>query len=83
MKDSFGREIKYMRISLTDKCNYRCKYCMPSEGIPDIGHDKILRYEDIERIARAAVELGISKFRLTGGEPLVRRGIVDFVRKMK
>lgn len=83
MKDSFGREIKYMRISLTDKCNYRCKYCMPSEGIPDIGHDKILRYEDIERIARAAVDLGISKFRLTGGEPLVRKGVVDFVRKMK
>ncbi len=83
MKDSFGREIKYMRISLTDKCNYRCKYCMPEEGIPDIGHDRILRFEDIERIARAAVDLGISKFRLTGGEPLVRRGIVDFVRKMK
>ena len=83
MKDSFGREIKYMRISLTDKCNYRCKYCMPEEGIPDIGHEKILRFEDIERIAQAAVELGISKFRLTGGEPLVRRGIVDFVKKMK
>ena len=83
MKDSYGREINYMRISITDKCNYRCKYCMPEEGIPDLGHDQILRYEELEAIVRASVELGIHKFRLTGGEPLVRKGIVDFVGRLK
>lgn len=83
MRDSYGRDINYMRLSLTDKCNYRCKYCMPEEGIPDLGHDKILRYEELETIVRASVELGIHKFRLTGGEPLVRKGIVDFVRSLK
>jgi len=83
MKDSYGREINYMRLSITDKCNYRCKYCMPEEGIPDLGHDQILRYEELEAIVKASVELGIHKFRLTGGEPLVRKGIVEFVRRLK
>lgn len=83
MKDSYNREINYMRLSITDKCNYRCKYCMPEEGIPDLGHDKILRFEELEAIVKASVELGIHKFRLTGGEPLVRKGIVDFVRRLK
>ena len=83
MKDSYGREINYMRLSITDKCNYRCKYCMPEEGIPDLGHDQILRYEELEAIVMASVELGIHKFRLTGGEPLVRKGIVDFVKRLK
>ncbi len=83
MKDSYGREINYMRLSITDKCNYRCKYCMPEEGIPDLGHDQILRYEELETIVKASVELGIHKFRLTGGEPLVRKGIVDFVKRLK
>lgn len=83
MKDSYGREINYMRLSITDKCNYRCKYCMPEEGIPDLGHDQILRYEELEAIVKASVELGIHKFRLTGGEPLVRKGIVGFVRRLK
>lgn len=83
MKDSYGREINYMRLSITDKCNYRCKYCMPEEGIPDLGHDQILRYEELEAIVKASVELGIHKFRLTGGEPLVRKGIVGFVKSLK
>lgn len=79
MKDCFGREISYMRISVTDRCNLRCKYCMPEEGIEDLGHENILSFESIERIIKASTELGITKFRLTGGEPLVRSGIVDLI----
>ena len=82
MKDSFGREINYMRISVTDRCNFRCKYCMPEEGIEDIGHENILSYEEILKVVKAAVGLGITKFRLTGGEPLVRKGIDDLIKKM-
>jgi cyclic pyranopterin phosphate synthase len=78
-RDGFGREIDYLRISVTDRCNLRCRYCMPAEGVVALRHDDILRYEEIERLARAAAELGIRKIRLTGGEPLVRRGIVDLV----
>ena len=83
MMDYYGREIKYMRLSITDKCNYRCQYCMPEEGIPDVGHESILRYEELETIVQVATELGIHKFRLTGGEPLVRKGVVDFVKRLK
>lgn len=82
MRDSFNREISYMRISVTDRCNQRCIYCMPEEGVSDLGHDKIIRFEDIEKVVRAAVEIGINKFRLTGGEPLVRKGIVGLVDKL-
>ena len=82
MKDSFGREINYMRISLTDRCNFRCRYCMPEEGVADIGHDHILTLEEIERIAAAAASLGVSKFRLTGGEPLVRKGVAGLVKNL-
>lgn len=79
MKDCFGREISYLRISVTDRCNLRCKYCMPECGIENIGHENILTFEDIERIVKASTELGIKKFRITGGEPLARRGIVDLI----
>ncbi|MDO8670389.1 MAG: GTP 3',8-cyclase MoaA [Dehalococcoidia bacterium] len=79
MTDSFNRPINYLRISVTDRCNLRCQYCMPSEGIVPIAQDKLLRYEEIVSIVRAASRLGISKIRLTGGEPLVRAGFVDFV----
>lgn len=82
MKDHFGREINYMRISVTDKCNNRCKYCMPPEGVADLGHSTILTFEEIERIVSAAASLGIKKYRLTGGEPLVRKGIVGLVEKL-
>lgn len=82
MKDSFGREINYMRISVTDRCNLRCKYCMPEEGVENLGHDKILSFEDIERIVKASAELGITKYRLTGGEPLARKGIVNLVERL-
>ncbi len=82
MKDNFGREISYMRISITDRCNLRCKYCMPAEGVENIGHANVLSFEDIERIVRASAKLGIHKFRITGGEPLVRKGVVGLVEKL-
>jgi len=79
MLDKHNREINYLRISVTDRCNLRCIYCMPKEGVSVIGHDDILRYEEILRIVKAAVKLGIVKARVTGGEPLVRRGIIQFL----
>ena len=80
--DTCHRPISYLRISVTDRCNLRCVYCMPPEGVPWRPHDEILSYEEIETIVRAAAELGISKVRLTGGEPLVRLGVVDLVRNL-
>ena len=77
--DPFNRHINYLRSSVTDRCNLRCIYCMPREGISPIGHDEILRYEEILRVARCAAEKGITKIRITGGEPLVRRGIIDCI----
>lgn len=83
MRDSFGREIRYLRLSITDRCNLRCRYCMPDEGVPPTAHDDLLRYEELLRIASAAVSLGIDRFKVTGGEPLVRRGCTDFIRALK
>lgn len=83
MLDSFGREITYLRLSITDRCNLRCRYCMPDEGVPPTAHDDLLRYEELLRIASAAVSLGIDRFKVTGGEPLVRRGCADFIRYLK
>ena len=80
--DAYNRPISYLRISVTDRCNLRCIYCMPLEGVPWHSHEEILRYAEIEIIVRTAAELGINKIRLTGGEPLVRRGIVDLVRAL-
>jgi len=77
--DTYGRKINYLRISVTDRCNLRCIYCMPPEGIPSIPHADILRFEEIARIVRIAAEMGITKIRLTGGEPLVRRDIHHLV----
>lgn len=79
MKDKFDREITYLRISVTDRCNLRCKYCMPADGVENIGHDKILSFENIQSIVKASAQLGITKFRITGGEPLVRKDIIDLV----
>lgn len=83
MLDAFGREIRYLRLSITDRCNLRCRYCMPDEGVPPTAHDELLRYEELLRVAAAAVSLGIDRFKVTGGEPLVRRGCVDFIRHLK
>ncbi len=82
MTDGFGRQIDYLRISLTDKCNLRCLYCMPPEGINHIAHKEILSYEEIEMLVRIMAKMGLKKIRLTGGEPLVRRGIVSLVEKL-
>jgi GTP 3',8-cyclase len=79
MFDRFDREITYLRISVTDKCNLRCRYCMPEEGVPRRGHAEFLSFEQIAEAARAAVGIGVSKVRLTGGEPLVKRGITGLV----
>jgi cyclic pyranopterin phosphate synthase len=81
--DAFGRRIDYLRISVTDRCNLRCVYCMPPKGVPWRAPEEILTFEEIERFARAAAGEGISKIRLTGGEPLVRLGIVDHVRRLR
>ena len=80
MKDGCGRKIDYLRISLTDKCNLRCRYCMPEEGIKHLSHDDVLSFEEVRRIVMIMTQLGIQKVRLTGGEPLVRRGMTDLVR---
>jgi GTP 3',8-cyclase len=79
MIDTFKREINYLRISVTDRCNLRCVYCMPKEGVSFLGHNDILRYEEMLRVVRIAVQQGITKIRVTGGEPLVRKGVVDFL----
>ncbi|NLM52045.1 MAG: GTP 3',8-cyclase MoaA [Firmicutes bacterium] len=79
MQDTLGRKINYLRVSVTDLCNLRCMYCMPAHGVCKKDHDSILRIEEIAEIVKAAVELGINKVRLTGGEPLVRKGILDLV----
>ena len=82
MKDAHGRTIDYLRISLTDRCNFRCIYCMPDEGISQLDHNDILRMEEIERLVAVAAQLGVRKIRLTGGEPLVRKGVVELVEKI-
>jgi cyclic pyranopterin phosphate synthase len=82
MKDNFGREIYYLRLSVTDLCNLRCVYCMPEQGVRKRCHSDILSVEEIEEIVRAAVDCGIRKVRVTGGEPLVRKGIVDICARI-
>jgi cyclic pyranopterin phosphate synthase len=78
--DRFERNINYLRISVTDRCNLRCRYCMPEEGIPLLRHADILTFDEIYNFTRVAVENGITKVRITGGEPLVRKGITALVR---
>jgi cyclic pyranopterin phosphate synthase len=79
-RDDFGRAINYLRVSVTDRCNLRCVYCMPAEGVEKRPHGEILSYEELALTIRAAAELGICKVRLTGGEPLARLGLPEFVR---
>jgi len=81
--DTKGRNINYMRISITDRCNLRCLYCMPKEGVDLLGHASILSLEQIARLVRVAAGIGIRKVRLTGGEPLVRRNVVQLVKYIK
>ncbi len=80
MRDGFGRDISYLRLSVTDRCNYRCRYCMPAEGVCKRRREEILSVEDCIAVAAAAAACGVTKVRVTGGEPLVRRGIVEICR---
>ncbi|MCP4215566.1 MAG: radical SAM protein [bacterium] len=83
MLDRFNRKINYLRISVTDRCNLRCSYCMPEEGVQSKCHGDIISYENIIKVAKVAVELGITKIRLTGGEPLIRKGFIHLVEDLK
>ena len=83
MADGFGRRIEYLRISVTDKCNLRCVYCMPEEGLPWLRRDEILSYEEIARVVRVMAGVGLRKVRITGGEPLVRRDLAALVRMIR
>lgn len=77
--DPYNRHLNYLRISITDRCNLKCIYCVPGDLIPRLSHDEILTYEEILRLVRIGIRLGISKIRVTGGEPLVRKGVYDFL----
>ena len=83
MRDVFGRTIDYLRVSVTDKCNLRCIYCMPPEGVEWIPHREVLTFEETLRICAVAAELGVRKVKVTGGEPLVRRGLTAFIRRLR
>ena len=83
MIDKLNRNIEYLRISVTDRCNLRCVYCMPEEGVENIPHDEILSYDEILRVCKCASKLGIKKIKITGGEPLVRKDIVSLIRDIK
>lgn len=81
--DLHGRQIRYLRISITDRCNLRCKYCMPASGIEWTPHERIMRYEELLRIVRVCTSRGVEKVRITGGEPLVRKGVTDFIHNIR
>lgn len=83
MIDGQNRVIDYLRVSVTDRCNLRCIYCMPEQGVESLPHDSILRYDEILRICRLMAGQGLRKVKITGGEPLVRRGIADLIRGIR
>lgn len=80
--DRHGRTITYLRLAITDRCNLRCRYCMPEEGVSVLSHDDILSYEELERLVRLFVSLGVGKIRITGGEPFVRKGCLAFMERL-
>ena len=80
--DRYSRNLNYLRISITDRCNLKCIYCVPRDQIPMLHHDEILRYEEILHLVRVGISLGISKARITGGEPLVRKGVYRFLKEL-
>lgn len=83
LEDRFKRRLNYLRVSVTDRCNLRCIYCVPQESRPHLDHAEILRYEEILRVVRIGVSLGIDKIRITGGEPLVRKGLMPFLQQLQ
>ncbi len=82
MIDLNGRKIEYVRISITDKCNLRCMYCMPEGGVETLRHDELLTYEEIVRVVKLMTQMGVHAVRLTGGEPMVRKGCLDLVKQL-
>src|SRR5438876_11893473 len=82
LRDSWGREIKSLRVSVTDKCNFRCRYCMPAEGLEWLERDELLTFEEIARLVGVLAAMGVDEVRLTGGEPLVRRDLPVLVAQL-
>src|SRR5436853_261919 len=82
MEDHYGHRISYLRVSITDRCNERCTYCMPGEYHEWLPREGILSFEEMLRVTSIGVDLGVTKVRVTGGEPLTRRGVLDFVRRL-
>ena len=82
LRDGHGRPIGDLRVSVTDRCNFRCQYCMPAEGLPWLDRNEILTFEEIERLVRIFASMGVEGVRLTGGEPLVRRQFPRLVGKL-
>jgi cyclic pyranopterin phosphate synthase len=80
--DLHGRRVNYLRLSVTDRCNLRCRYCMPAVGVPKLQHSDILSFEEMLRVSRVAISLGIRKIRITGGEPLVRKNLAEFLANL-
>ncbi|HBT96210.1 MAG TPA: cyclic pyranopterin phosphate synthase MoaA, partial [Desulfobulbaceae bacterium] len=83
LRDNHGRRIRYLRLAITDRCNLRCRYCMPEEGVSPVGHSELLSYEEMARLVGLLLPLGIDKVRVTGGEPFARRGCLSFLRSLK
>lgn len=83
LMDEHGRKIEYIRLSLTDRCNFRCVYCMPPEGEAHIPHEEILSYEELLRLCRLMAGMGVTRYKITGGEPLCRKGAVDFIARLR
>ena len=82
LKDKFGRQITYLRLAVTDRCNLRCQYCMPAHGIDIVDRKELLTFKEMYRITRVLSELGVNKVRLTGGEPFVRKDFVNFLEML-
>ncbi|MEN0048192.1 MAG: radical SAM protein [Bacteroidota bacterium] len=81
--DNHGRFINYLRLAVTDRCNLRCFYCMPEEGIDYVARTELLSYEEMERVVKLMVSMGIEKIRITGGEPFLRKGMLEFMRRLR
>src|SRR3954453_22094412 len=82
LRDSWGREVKSLRVSVTDKCNFRCRYCMPAEGLEWLPRDEVLSFEEIARLVRVLAAMGVDEIRLTGGEPPCRRALPQLVEQL-
>ena len=80
--DTFGRSIRYLRISVTDRCNFQCVYCMPPEGIPRLARENILTLEEISRVGRLFINMGGKKIKITGGEPLLRKNLTELIKNL-